>query len=241
MFCPLSKRPHSYQMRIDTIFWVFVGPGSLTRILKDISNFEGGSDPHTHLNPSPYLWGDVLTWPDTLSSMYRVSRTHTASATHTPHTALFTTFALHRPQFLHIIKQGRRIRHEVSFICRRCAAGCRPCVKRTGTHHGTCSASRYGAHRTIVAYYLPPLLQSPVEVRVLAIRNDGICSHLLFAPQDCSEMLTTIYATYYPAPAGTVCQRLINSSLTETDPALCPASNATIACFNVRPLLSTHS
>lgn len=52
-------------------------------------------------------------------------------------------------------------------------------------------------------------------------------------------MLTTIYSTYYPPPAGTACRRLMNDSLTETDPAQCPNANATIACFNVSPLSPT--
>ena len=53
-------------------------------------------------------------------------------------------------------------------------------------------------------------------------------------PQDCSEKLNTIYRTYYPAPTGTPCVNILNATLTETDPALCPSNSSAIACFNVR-------
>ncbi len=53
-------------------------------------------------------------------------------------------------------------------------------------------------------------------------------------PQDCAAQLQSIYDNYYGPPAGTICQTAIQTALTEADPALCPPSNVTVPCFNVR-------
>ncbi len=52
--------------------------------------------------------------------------------------------------------------------------------------------------------------------------------------QDCAAQLQSIYDNYYGPPAGTICQTAIQTALTEADPALCPPSNVTVPCFNVR-------
>ncbi len=59
--------------------------------------------------------------------------------------------------------------------------------------------------------------------------------------QDCSEKLNTIYRTYYPAPSGTPCVNILNATLTESDPALCPSNSSAIACFNVRSSARTYA
>ena len=57
----------------------------------------------------------------------------------------------------------------------------------------------------------------------------------LWRAQDCAAQLQSIYDNYYGPPAGTICHTAIQSALTEADPALCPPSNVTVPCFNVRP------
>lgn len=51
--------------------------------------------------------------------------------------------------------------------------------------------------------------------------------------EECNEKLEKLYDTFYAAPNGTACRNNIQAALTEEDPAKCPNTNATLACFNV--------